>query len=52
MSRMSKKSENKFQLSRGVIFIALVCLIAYIPAVRSGFVWDDDAMLTENTILR
>ena len=35
----------------GVICIVLICLAAYIPAIRSGFVWDDYAMLTGNIVL-
>jgi len=35
----------------GVGLILLV-LIAYIPALRAGFVWDDDRYVTENPTLR
>jgi len=41
----------------GVIFllktllIVLACLTVYIPAMRAGFVWDDDSMLTGNIVL-
>jgi protein O-mannosyl-transferase len=37
------------------IFIAAVliiaCLIAYAPAMRAGFIWDDDAYVTDNPFL-
>jgi len=49
---MNRRPENKILFPAGVICIVLICLAAYIPAIRSGFVWDDDAMLTENVVLR
>ncbi len=33
------------------IIIVTVCLLLYMPAIRGGFVWDDDAMLTNNIVL-
>jgi protein O-mannosyl-transferase len=32
--------------------LALVTLAAYAPALRAGFVWDDDAYVTQNQTLR
>jgi hypothetical protein len=32
--------------------IILVTLVIYIPAMRAGFVWDDDRFLTENPLIR
>jgi tetratricopeptide (TPR) repeat protein len=45
------------QLSRRtVIFwvglILLATMVAYIPAMRGGYIWDDDYYITENTTLR
>jgi tetratricopeptide (TPR) repeat protein len=37
-------------ISRGIAII-LITLLAYIPAMRAGFVWDDDAFLTENELI-
>jgi len=34
-----------------LIFIALLVLISYFPALRSGYIWDDNA-LTENLVIR
>ena len=31
--------------------LLLVTLVAYLPALRAGFIWDDDAYVTENTTL-
>ncbi len=32
--------------------IMLVVMVAYIPALQSGFIWDDDVMLTENPAIK
>jgi len=32
--------------------IAVVVLIAYVPAMRSGFIWDDEWYLTDNPMIR
>src|SRR5208283_985140 len=33
------------------LFLVAVTLIAYGPAWRAGFIWDDDAYLTQNSLL-
>ena len=35
---------------RGVV-LAAVIFIAYLPALRGGFIWDDDVYVTQNTML-
>lgn len=37
--------------ARGLLLVVLV-LVAYLPALRAGFVWDDDKALTQNALLR
>jgi protein O-mannosyl-transferase len=32
--------------------IAALTLLTYVPALRSGFIWDDDAFLTANPLIR
>jgi hypothetical protein len=32
--------------------IVLLTVVAYLPAMRGGFIWDDDAYVTENQTLR
>jgi len=32
--------------------IVAVTMLAYVPALRGGFVWDDDAYVTENRSLK
>ena len=31
--------------------IVLLVLLAYLPALHGGFVWDDDSYVTENSTL-
>lgn len=33
------------------LLLALVTLVAYLPALRGGFIWDDDAYVTKNAML-
>ena len=34
------------------LIIVAAALLAYAPALRAGFIWDDDAFLTENPLIR
>lgn len=33
-------------------FIVLIVLVVYLPAMRAGFIWDDDLFLTENPLIK
>ncbi len=35
----------------GVLFIVIACFICYIPAIKAGFIWDDDLYVTNNSAL-
>ena len=35
----------------GIGLIFFVSLILYLPAIQSGFIWDDDSFLTENPLI-
>jgi len=63
MARICQKLTGKNQQSDSCPFLnaafftkfailAAVSLLVYIPAMRAGFVWDDDSMLTENIIVQ
>ncbi|MGD0651503.1 MAG: tetratricopeptide repeat protein [Verrucomicrobiia bacterium] len=39
-------------MSLGVVLIVLLTVVAYLPAMRGGFIWDDDAYVTGNQTLR
>jgi hypothetical protein len=46
----SRKTPFKSGLLAGLI--VLITLVAYIPALQGGFIWDDDAYVTQNPTLR
>ena len=35
----------------GAAVIVVITLVAYVPAIGAGFIWDDDDYVTENTLL-
>jgi len=38
-------------LALGLVGIVLVTFISYLPALRAGFIWDDDVLLTDNALV-
>ncbi len=36
----------------GAILLSLVTFIAYIPAMDAGFIWDDDGLVTNNSLIK
>jgi hypothetical protein len=32
--------------------LVLLTFLAYLPALKSGYIWDDDAYVTDNLLLR
>ena len=54
-SMRSKPAEGPALSIRRLLGMAgvtlLLTLIAYVPAMRAGFVWDDDDFLTKNAII-
>ena len=47
---MSPRSRSR-DLGAGVLLFA-VTLLAYFPALKGGFIWDDDNFLTLNPLIR
>ncbi len=46
------KRRMKFILAFiGAATIAILTLVAYIPAIQGGYIWDDDVYVTENPLL-
>ena len=41
----------KLKLLLGCALIAVACFVAYGPAIKSGFIWDDDKYVTGNPLL-
>jgi len=54
-SRSRQAGEERSQRTRlavGALGLIVATLIAYAPALRAGFIWDDDAYVSENQTLR
>ncbi len=50
-----RRLENRPRGPRCFLLAALIvaaALLAYAPVLRAGFIWDDDAFLTENPLIR
>jgi tetratricopeptide (TPR) repeat protein len=47
---MSKSPERPRRFLPAVLIVAAT-LLAYAPVLRAGFIWDDDAFLTENPLI-
>ena len=45
-------SDTKSEFISSAIIIAATTLVVYLSAMQSGFVWDDDCMLTNNRVLK
>jgi protein O-mannosyl-transferase len=50
MSGIERLARARPALLRALLLVAAV-LLAYLPALRAGYVWDDDAYLTANRLL-
>src|SRR3954447_26450962 len=42
----------KLATGLGVAIVVVATLLAYVPAMRSNFIWDDDYYVTNNSLLR
>ncbi len=51
MDEINSAAANNGKLLAGTIVIIAACLLAYMPAMRAGFVWDDDQYVTNNELL-
>src|SRR5512146_2129195 len=50
--RATKNAESPIPRLAGMAgAIVLLTLLVYIPAMRAGFIWDDDDFLTNNPII-
>ena len=44
-------AQPKLKLLLGCLVLAVACFVAYIPAIRGDFIWDDDRYLTANPLI-
>ena len=49
--RMLKLSSAPLRTATKAAFLAALTVLAYLPALRNGFIWDDDAWLMHNRTL-
>ncbi|MCL6520424.1 MAG: hypothetical protein K6T99_11395, partial [Armatimonadetes bacterium] len=50
-SAFSKRQRKAILVAAGAATIVTLILVAYIPAMQGGYIWDDDVYVTENTLL-
>ena len=43
---------GRARLLLGALLLAGVAILAYLPALKGGFIWDDNRFLTNNTVLK
>jgi len=49
---MKENTVSRKLLALGAVLLFLLTLVFYIPAIRGGYIWDDDLILTNNLTLR
>ena len=48
-----KKEKSNTSINYGLLFgILVIALIAYLPALKNGFLWDDDDYIKNNLLIR
>jgi tetratricopeptide (TPR) repeat protein len=43
--------DDKAQKIFFAVVLVIITILAYLPAIQCGFIWDDDAYVTQNTLL-
>lgn len=51
ISEVSRSRRILRAIGLGVVLVSIT-IIAYLPALNAGWIWDDDSYVTENTLLR
>ncbi len=52
LDNVVKKLASNKAFFIGAVVIVLMTVICYVPAMRGGFIWDDDENVTRNMVLR
>ncbi len=50
--RRARRGFDHWQLAARIALIVVAVGLAYLPALRAGFVWDDQSLITANPLLR
>jgi Flp pilus assembly protein TadD len=52
LTKLARNEWRAWQEVPGALLLLAATLLAYVPAMRGGYIWDDDAFVTDNLILR
>ncbi len=50
--RQRRESASTYYVLGGAVLITIVAFVVYFPALRGGFIMDDDILLSDNTLVR
>jgi hypothetical protein len=51
MMPIAGEIKSRIVLLAGALAIIIGCCVAYIPAMKAGFIWDDDYYVTNNPLI-
>ncbi|MGA2091994.1 MAG: tetratricopeptide repeat protein [Sedimentisphaerales bacterium] len=51
MRRIVGTNVSRMLVLAGALAIIITCFVAYVPAMKSGFIWDDDFYVTSNPLM-
>jgi tetratricopeptide (TPR) repeat protein len=51
MMPIAGMSKSRIVLVAGALAVIIGCCVAYIPAMKAGFIWDDDYYVTNNPLI-
>jgi tetratricopeptide (TPR) repeat protein len=51
MRQIIDKTSPRMIFLAGAVVIIVACFVAYSPAIKGGFIWDDDVYVTNNPLL-
>ncbi|PYK53167.1 MAG: hypothetical protein DME47_07475, partial [Verrucomicrobia bacterium] len=51
-TELKRDESSRWRLVAAAAIIVGAVLLVYLPALRAGFVWDDEQLITSNPLLR